>query len=42
LTRAIENQITYMGFDGGADVHPAGGVPTLVRKFHDPPVGVAG
>jgi hypothetical protein len=39
---AIENQTVFVGFVGGAVVHPAGGTPTFVVKFHEPPVGVAG
>jgi hypothetical protein len=42
LTREIENQIVFVGLEGGAVVHPAGAVPTLVAKFQEPPVGVAG
>jgi hypothetical protein len=42
LTRAIENQTVFVGFVGGAVVQPVGGTPTLVVKFHEPPVGVAG
>jgi hypothetical protein len=42
LTMEIENQTVFVGFVGGAVVQPVGGVPVLVRKFHEPPVGVAG
>jgi hypothetical protein len=42
LTRAIENQTVFVGLVGGAVVHPVGAVPVLVKKFHEPPVGVAG
>jgi hypothetical protein len=42
LTIAIENQTVLVGFVGGAVVQPVGAVPVLVRKFHEPPVGVAG
>jgi hypothetical protein len=42
LTIEIQAQTTFVGFVGGAVVHPAGGTPTLVVKFHEPPVGVAG
>jgi hypothetical protein len=42
LTIAIENQTVLVGFVGGAVVQPVGGVPVFVRKFHEPPVGVAG
>jgi hypothetical protein len=42
LTIEIQNQTVFVGFVGGAVVHPAGGTPTFVVKFQDPPVGVAG
>jgi hypothetical protein len=42
LTIEIQNQTVFVGLVGGAVVQPAGGVPTLVVKFHEPPVGVAG
>jgi hypothetical protein len=42
LTRPIETQTVFAGVAGGVDDQPAGGVPTLVTKFHEPPVGVAG
>jgi hypothetical protein len=42
LTIEIQNQTMFVGLVGGAVVHPVGGTPTLVVKFHEPPVGVAG
>jgi hypothetical protein len=42
LTREIEAQTVLVGVAGGVDDHPVGGVPTLVAKFQEPPVGVAG
>jgi hypothetical protein len=42
FTNEIQNQTVVDGFVGGATNHPAGGVPTFVVKFHEPPVGVAG
>jgi hypothetical protein len=42
LTNAIETQTLLVGEAGGVLDQPAGGVPTLVTKLHDPPVGVAG
>jgi hypothetical protein len=42
LTIAIEAQTLLVGVTGGIVVQPEGAVPTFVRKFHDPPVGVAG
>jgi hypothetical protein len=42
FTSEIENQTVFVGFVGGAFVHPVGGVPTFVAKFQEPPVGVAG
>jgi len=42
LTNAIETQTLLVGEAGGVLDHPVGGVPTLVTKLHDPPVGVAG
>jgi hypothetical protein len=38
----MEAHTTFVGVTGGTVVHPVGGVPTLVVKFQDPPVGVAG
>jgi hypothetical protein len=42
LTKVIEAQTIFVGVAGGVDDHPEGGVPTLVIKFQEPPVGVAG
>jgi hypothetical protein len=42
LTTAIDNQTVKVGFTGGEFSQLVGGVPTLVAKFQDPPVGVAG
>jgi hypothetical protein len=42
LTREIEAQTVLVGLTGGVDDQPAGAVPTLVAKFQEPPVGVAG
>ena len=42
LTIVIEAQTVLTGDTGGVDDHPVGAVPTLVTKFQDPPVGVAG
>jgi len=42
LTNPIETQTVFVGFEGGELDQPAGGVPMLVVKLHDPPVGVAG
>ena len=41
LTTAILIHTDVVGIAGEFD-QPAGGVPTLVRKFQVPPVGVAG
>jgi hypothetical protein len=42
LTNAIETHTLLVGAAGGVLDQPAGGVPTLVTKLHEPPVGVAG
>jgi hypothetical protein len=42
FTKEMDAQTTLVGLTGGAVVHPAGGTPTLVAKFQEPPVGVAG
>ena len=42
LTNPIETQTVFNGFCGGLASHPVGGVPVLVVKSHEPPVGVAG
>jgi len=42
LTNAIEAHTFKVGAAGGTLDQPVGGVPTLVVKLHDPPVGVAG
>jgi len=41
-TKAIDAQTSVPLVAGGVLDHPEGGVPTLVVKFHEPPVGVAG
>jgi hypothetical protein len=42
LTSEIDAQTTFVGLVGGVVDQPVGGTPTLVEKFHEPPVGVAG
>jgi len=42
LTSEIEAQTTFVGLVGGVVDQPVGGTPTLVAKFQEPPVGVAG
>ena len=42
LTSAIETQTGFAGDVGGVFDQPVGGTPTLVRKFHEPLVGLAG
>jgi hypothetical protein len=42
LGKEIDAQTMFVGFAGGIVVQPVGAVPTLVAKFHEPPVGVAG
>jgi hypothetical protein len=41
-TNAIETQTCTTVDVGGVVDQPVGGVPTLVAKFQDPPVGVGG
>jgi len=42
LTIAIDAQTVFVGLTGGVVDQPEGGTPTLVKKSHEPPVGVAG
>ena len=42
LTKAIETQTSSVGAGGGDIDQPDGSVPVFVRKFQEPPVGVAG
>jgi hypothetical protein len=42
LTNAIETHTLLVGEAGGVLDQPVGGVPTLVVKLQEPPVGVAG
>jgi len=42
LTKAMEIHTLPVGTWGGLLVHPVGGVPVLVTKLQEPPVGVAG
>jgi hypothetical protein len=42
LTIAIDAQTVFVGLAGGTVDQPEGAVPTFVRKFQEPPVGVAG
>jgi hypothetical protein len=42
LTNAIDTHTLLVGAAGGVFDQPVGGVPTLVTKLHDPPVGVTG
>jgi hypothetical protein len=41
-TTAIETQTWLTGAGGGDTTQPVGGVPMLVEKLQEPPVGVAG
>jgi hypothetical protein len=42
FTTAIDIHDAVVGFTGGLFAHPDGGVPVLVIKLQEPPVGVAG